>query len=369
MRTTILTDGSGTTVEFDGPRLGPATGSGDRSPTPGLESMRLLPGFIDVQVNGAFGIDLQARPDRIGELGARLPEVGVTSWCPTLVTGPPSRIDAGLEAWADHRSVPPSGVIAEPIGWHLEGPCISEARLGAHPARWRRDPADIDTSTWSRRDGVSLVTLAPELPGARGLIERLHDADVVVSIGHTDARADEVVAGVRAGATMLTHLGNAMRPFHHREPGPIGVGLTDPALSIGLIADGVHVHPTTVALAFAAAADRVVLVSDAVAPAGLPGSSTAGHRLDDGTLAGATALLDAVVAAHGGVTAPFDDVVAAATRHPARLLGLADRGRLEPGLRADVVLWDPEADPGHHVVATWVAGRRHPTGSLPVTTV
>ena len=282
----------------------------------------------------------------------------MTTWCPTLITGPPERVDAALAAWRGALHEPASRSRADAVGWHLEGPFLSAARLGAHPAAWRRE-IDLDLiSAWQRPDGVALVTLAPELAGALEAIEVLVARDVVVSIGHTDARTDTMVDALTAGAAMVTHLGNAMRPFHHRDPGPIGIALTDDRLTVGLIADGVHTHVDTVRLAFRAASGRVAIVSDAVAPAGLADTSASGHRLADGTLAGATALLDRVLADRtDDGSAPFDDLVEAMTGVPARLLGLSDRGRLAAGRRTDVVVWDPEARPGRRVVATWVGGR------------
>ncbi len=309
-------------------------------------------------MNGAFGVDLQRDPDGLGHIAERLPSVGVTTWCPTLITGPTDRLAAALAAWRGAMHAPSERPRADPVGWHLEGPFLSEKRLGAHPATWRREIDPDLVGEWRRADGVALVTLAPELNGALGAIETLRADDVVVSIGHTDADTVATTEAVDAGASMVTHLGNAMRGFHHRDPGPIGVALTDDRLTVGLIADGVHTHLDTIRLALRAASGRVAIVSDAVASAGVPGTAVTGAHLDDGTLAGATAMLDRVLADRSDDgSGTFGDLVAAMTETPARLLGLADRGRLEAGRRADVVVWDPEARPGTRVVATWVAGR------------
>ena len=210
-----------------------------------------------------------------------------------------------------------------------------------------------------------MVTIAPELPGAIDVIEQLVGDGVVVSIGHTDADAACVVDAKRAGATAVTHLFNAMAPFGHRAPGPIGVTLADDSLIAGLICDGIHVDPLAVRVAWRALGPaRLMLVTDATAVLGLaPGRrrlgevdidvSSAGVRTADGTLAGSDLALDQAVrnlVTFTGCTAT--EAVATVTTTPARLLGLDDRGALEAGRRADVVVLDA----GLHVVATFVGG-------------
>jgi N-acetylglucosamine-6-phosphate deacetylase len=204
------------------------------------------------------------------------------------------------------------------------------------------------------------VTLAPELAGATEAIRALRARGILVALGHTAATVDEMGAAAAAGAQLVTHLFNGMPPLHHRTPGPVGAALTDDRLTVSLIADLVHVHSTTLTLAFRVkGAGRVALVTDAVAwEAERVGGIGIGFvdgapRLPDGTLAGSALTMDKAVAnvVHEcGVD--LADAVAAASTTPARLLGLADRGALEPGRRADLVALSP----GLGVLATWVGG-------------
>ena len=213
---------------------------------------------------------------------------------------------------------------------------------------------------------LRLVTLAPERPGALALIRELRAAGVIVSLGHTDATFDELVAGIDAGASLITHLYNAMRPFQHREPGSVGAALTDDRLIVGLIADGVHAHPAALALARRAKGwERVVLVTDAVAAAGQPPgtyqlggapvvSDGVSARRPDGTLAGSTLTLDrAVRVMIERAGARPEEALSMATQVPARVLGRDDLGRLAVGCVADLVLWNAAME----VEATYVGGR------------
>ena len=228
---------------------------------------------------------------------------------------------------------------------------LAESRKGAHPAHRLRPPEPALYAGWSRDRGVAIVTLAPELPGAVDAVRALTAAGVVVSLGHTDASAVAVEAAVDAGARMVTHLFNAMPGLGHREPGPVGVALSDERLVAGIIVDGLHVAPDVVRIVWRLLGpDRLLLVSDAAAALGLPDGRTvlgeqdvvvdAGAvRLEDGTLAGSAAGLDACVrnlAAYVGCS--FDEALAAATLVPAALLGRTDIGRLRVGARADLAL-------------------------------
>ena len=312
----------------------------------------LAPGYVDLQCNGALGIDVTRAPDRLWELAAALPRWGVTAWLPTVVTAPVGAVDAALAALAGG---PPDGWRgATPLGLHLEGPFLAPAKRGAHPEPLLRPPSLDAIAGWSREAGVTLVTLAPELPGADAVLRTLVDRGVVVSLGHSAATAAEATAGVDAGARWVTHLFNAMAPMHHREPGLAGVALADRRLHVGLIPDGVHVHPSVVALAQRALGPRLTLVTDAVGALGMPRtSSEPGVRLADGTLAGSDLAMDQGVrnlVAFSGC-APAEAVHAASTA-PAAVLGDATRGALHPGARADLVVLTPDL----HVVSTFVAG-------------
>lgn len=324
-----------------------------------LDATGLLvaPGYLDAQCNGAFGIDLAAEPERVHELAARLPAHGVTSWCPTLVTSPPDRVDRILDAAADPGGTVTSGPTPSPaahiVGVHLEGPVLNPLRKGAHPERLLRAPHDVDATRWTRRDGVVLVTLAPELPGALDLVRTLCRQGVAVAAGHTDATPAELDAAAAAGVAAVTHLCNGMPPFHHRRPGPVGWTLGHDRAVAGLIADGAHLDPLVVRAVFRALGGRrTMLVSDVVAAAGRAGAGAVA-TLADGTLAGATTFLDACVRNLAAFTGcPPETAIRCATEVPARLLGARDRGRLAPGRRADLVLLTPELD----VVGTVIAG-------------
>jgi N-acetylglucosamine-6-phosphate deacetylase len=319
----------------------------------------VVPGFIDLQINGADGIDVTTEPERIGELAAVLPRSGVTAFLPTVITCPPDVRARVLASWPP--TVPDGGAV--PLGLHLEGPMLSPVRHGAHPVVALVEPSLEVIDGWCPDGGVRLVTIAPELPGALDVIAALAARGVTVSIGHTDANAAEFAAGRTAGARCVTHLFNAMRPFAHRDPGPIGAALADDDVVAGLICDGLHVDPVAVRMAWRGLGRRLNLVTDAVAALGTGDDGrlgdvavtvTAGAVRDAaGVLAGSVLTLDQalrnLVAFTGCSVA---DAVATVTSTPADLVGLADRGRLVPGARADVTVLDAEL----RVVETWVGG-------------
>jgi N-acetylglucosamine-6-phosphate deacetylase len=310
----------------------------------------VAPGLIDLQCNGGHGIDLTAEPERIWELAELLPRHGVTAWLPTIVSSPVEIVERAMATLA-RRPAGFSG--AEPLGLHLEGPALNPLRRGAHPVGVLRLPTADLVAGWRPDRGVALVTLAPELAGGLDAVRALQAAGVVVAAGHTDATTEEMIGALDAGVTAITHLFNGMVPFAHREPGPVGVALTDARVTVGVIADGVHVHPMAVAAAYAAiGASRLALVTDAVAPMGLADAPDAA-RLADGVLAGSTLTLDQAVrnlVAFAGC-APHH-ALACASSTPAALLRSADRGCLVAGATADVVVLTPTLD----VTTTVVAG-------------
>jgi len=334
--------------------------------------LHVVPGFVDLQCNGAYGIDLSSEPERLWDVAAALPRTGVTAWLPTIVSGPP---DVRHRALATLRAGPPGrdsatspvGPVAAPLGLHIEGPYLAVRQRGVHPTTALRAPDARDAAwrEWSRDAGVALVTLAPELPGALDAVRQLVDRGVVVSAGHSSATAVEATAAIGAGVRWVTHLFNAMAPLNHREPGLAGVALSDERVRVGAIADGLHLHPTTVAVAARALGDRLTLVTDAVAAMGMPPgrvrlgaveafSGSDGVRLDDGTLAGSDLSLDrAVRNLDGFAGVGLAAAVTAATAAPSAVLGLADRGVIAPGAVGDLVLLD---DAGT-VVATVVGGQ------------
>ena len=322
----------------------------------------VAPGLIDLQVNGGFGVEVGRDPQALRLLAKRLPETGVTSYLPTLISSPFASYRAALEAFESARDEPG----ARALGLHLEGPYLSPARKGAHPGDVIVEATPELFEEMLNWDQLRLVTIAPELPGSLSRIRRLRERDIQVSLGHTDASLEEFAAGVDAGAEMVTHLYNAMSPFQHRAPGAIGAALTDDRVTVGLIADGVHCHPASIQLAVRAKGiDRVALVSDMMAAAGMPAGEyelggrsvfvdETSARLTDGTLAGTILTMDQAVrntARWAGVSQA--EALLMATAVPARLLDLPDKGRIVSGGVADLALFDSDLQ----LVATLVGGR------------
>ncbi len=333
-------------------------------PVVDASGLLVAPGYIDLQINGGFGIDLASQPERLWELGAALPRHGVTAFLPTLISGPVATTRRALAA----LSCRPDGYRgAEPLGLHLEGPMINPRRAGAHPRTALGVPSLERIETWSRAAGIRLVTIAPELDGALEVIGQLVERGIAVSVGHTTAGAIEARAAILAGATMVTHIFNAMEPLGHRQPNLVGVALTDERLAVGLIADGIHLDDLILALIIKAKGpEGVVLVTDAVAAMGCaPGSyefagrsvTTDGSRvrLADGTLAGSVLTMDQAVRNLGRLMpGAARAAVQCATSVPARLIAEAERGQLTPGSRADLVLLDEDL----RVVMTFCGGER-----------
>jgi len=326
------------------------------APDPGDGSF-LAPGFVDLQVNGVDDVDA-ARADGgdWDRLGALLAASGVTAWLPTIVTRPLDRYERPLRRIADAAAGDHGPVV---LGAHLEGPFLGD-RPGAHD-RASIVPVDLDWVA-SLPDVVRLVTLAPEQPGAVAAIEALTARSIVASLGHSDADVATTCRAVDAGARMVTHLFNAMAPLHQREPGIAGAALADDRVVAGLIADLVHVHPALLRTAFGVKGARgIALVTDAVAWRSGRLAEAAielvdgAPRLPDGTIAGSALTMDAAVrnlVGHAGV--PLADALVAASTTPAAVLGDADRGRIEPGRRADLVVLDRD---DLTVRRTLVAGR------------
>ncbi len=322
----------------------------------------VVPGLVDLQVNGGWGIDLTSRPEGLWELAARLPSTGVTAFLPTLVSTSPATVDRALEVLGAGPRDGWRGAV--PLGWHLEGPFLAPSRRGAHHRDAIRDPDPALLDRWLATGQVAMVTLAPERPGADALVSLARDAGVVVAAGHSEATFDEAVDAFAAGATAVTHLGNAMTGLHHRAPGLVGAALATPDVVLGLIADGQHVHPAVLAIVARLAADRVALVTDAVAAAGL---ETDTHVLGDvrvttvdgtprdadGRLAGSTLSLPAAVDTWRAATGQsLAAAIRSVTTVPAQLLGATDRGSVEVGARADWCVLDA----GGRVTTTVVGG-------------
>jgi N-acetylglucosamine-6-phosphate deacetylase len=308
---------------------------------------RILPGLIDMQVNGAFGYDFADAGADMASICRRMPRFGVTAFVPTVVTSPPQTYGPAL---ANLRRAPAAG-LARILGVHIEGPFISSAYRGAHDPSQLRPPSIEEARPWLEAGDVRWFTLAPELPGALPLISFLVGRGVRVSIGHTDATWGQAAAAVDAGASLATHLFNAMRPFRHRDPGVVGYVLAN-RLTAGFIGDGNHVAFETLRMvARAKAPDELILITDALSGLGMPPGRyiVAGHeyvsdgavgRLLDGTLAGSFLPLN--LALRNLVEkVGLDPAVAVqmATLNPARALGLEHAlGRVEVGRAANLAL-------------------------------
>jgi len=313
-----------------------------------------VPGFVDLHTHGGGGHSFtDADPAEARRAAGFHLRHGTTTLLASLVTSPPSVLRAAVTAYAPLVA---DGTIA---GIHLEGPYLAAARCGAQPAAHLRDPSLAELRELIRLGAgtVRMVTLAPELPGALAAIRLLVGHGVRAAVGHTDATYEQTRAAVTAGATVATHLCNGMPPPHHRAPGPVAALLAAEQVVCELIPDGVHLHPGMLRLAVAAAGpDRIALVTDAIAAAGMPDGRYAlgGQsvvvtdgvaRLADGDrpgpLAGSTLTMAEALRRTVAAGVPLVAAVRMAATTPARVLGLADRlGAVAPGLRADLVELD-----------------------------
>jgi N-acetylglucosamine-6-phosphate deacetylase len=313
----------------------------------------VTPGFVDLHVHGWGGHDAMGGATALDGMARSLLSHGVTSFLPTGVTSPLPTLHAfadTVRAWIP--AAPANG--ASPLGFNIEGPFISEARKGAHNPAWIRTSVDVPlTELEPLLDGLRLMTVAPEIPGGLELIEWLESRGVQVSMGHSAATIDQARAGYAAGGRTTTHLFNAMSGVDHRAPGLAVAALTDDDAWVELIADGQHVHPAVWGLiSRAKPVDRLMLVSDAIPMAGTGDGRTVLSGLEievrglrctvagTDTLAGSVIALDTAVRNLVGAGLDMPAAVAAASRNPLRMLGVEDRGHLEPGLRADLVELD-----------------------------
>lgn len=328
------------------------------------EALCAVPGFVDLQINGAFGCDFTANPPCIPTLARRLPAFGVTAFLPTLVSCPAGVVRQAAQVV---QNLPPDAPGAKVLGLHLEGPFLNPHQAGAHNPAHLRPPSLEALGELGPLRPVRLVTLAPELPGAAAVIAELRHQGIVVAAGHTLATYDEALHALDLGVTFGTHLFNVMPPLHHREPGMVGALLTDPRATVGIIPDGIHAHPAVVQVVWKTkGVGGICAVTDAMPALGMPtGRYNLGDvevvvdeqsaRLPSGLLAGSILSMDQALrnlVTFTGCT--LSEALQTVTVNPARLLGLeAQMGRIAPGCLANLVLLDEALQ----VVATFVRGQ------------
>jgi len=333
-------------------------------PTVDLGDSTIAPGYVDLHIHGSVGFDvMDDRADSLPSIEWFLARHGVTSYFPTTITAPMDqtvralgRLATAIEDRA--RAGPNANGRACPIGIHLEGPFISHARRGVHPLEHLLLPTlEVFERFWQAARGhIRIMTIAPELDGAAEVIAEASRRGVCVSLGHSDADSRAAENGIAAGARHATHTFNAMRPLDHRRPGILGAALTDCRLSADIIADGIHVDPSIVKLfAQAKGLAQTVLITDATAATGMADGHyhlgplavevKDGKVTANGKLAGSVLTMDLAVrnlARIAGWSLP--QAIAAASRNPARVAQLKDKGSLAPGADADFVVLSPAGE-------------------------
>jgi N-acetylglucosamine-6-phosphate deacetylase len=324
----------------------------------------LVPGFVDLQVNGAFGVDVASEPRRLPELSESLPATGTTAYLPTVISSPEYLYDEALPELATAAKGPNTG--AEVLGVHLEDPFVSLEKRAAHAAAHVVPPDPDFLLRLLELGPVRMLTVAPELDGADDLMSLAATRGVVVSAGHSGASFEAAYETFDRRAAGVTHLFNAMSPLHHREPGIVGAAFAHPRVVCGLICDGLHVHPEMISLAFRMLGpDRIYLATDATAATGMgPGEYPLATRrvyldanmarLGSGALAGSLLTMGEAfqnVLAFTGCT--IAEAVRMASTTPARLVGEGRRkGRLASGHDADLTILGPDLS----VEAVWKGG-------------
>lgn len=367
----VIADGvvlvEGSVISYIGTRegLGPKENL-DRLDAQGA---RICPGFIDLHLNGGGGRDvLEGTPDAMEGIARGHARFGTTGMLIAVPGIDDDRVSKCLRSVAETSRRKTAG--ARVLGTHMEGPFISPAQRGVIPGDWLLAPSDDKLSYYlDQSEGtLRIMTLAPELDGARDLIHGVRDKGVVPSMGHTDATYVQAMAGIDAGIRYGSHVFNAMRAFTHKDPGAPGAALLSPRVMTEVVADGFHVHPAAVALLWRCKSrDGVVLVTDAVEVVGTNETEfqIAGTRVhvkggrtwrdDGGGLAGSVLTLNTALAnLCQWLSLPLEDVLPAASINPARVLGIADRkGSLNVGKDADVVIMTADFE----VLSTVVEGQ------------
>lgn len=330
------------------------------------QGLIVAPGYIDLQINGAYGVDFTTQPEKVGDAARKLPLHGVTAFLPTILSSPRGDYRRAINMLQPR----PISEGASILGIHLEGPFFNPLYAGAHAKGCLAtlgDGSDIH-AYYGALTGVKIVTLAPELPHMLEAISLLKAKKIIAAIGHSAAGAEIIDGAVERGAGLITHLFNAMPPFHHRQPGLIDEALLARRVPYTLICDGVHLGRQAVKMAWALNPEGLILVSDAMEALGLPPGK---HRLGQrdvviegqaARLAGAETLAGTVVGMDSAVRylceaaeCSAQQAIEAASLRPAMLLGLAGaKGSLKVGADADFIFLDDAL----HVRAAFVLGRR-----------
>jgi len=337
----------------------------DKIPVENLSDCYIMPGFVDIHTHGAVGYDvMDADPEGIVKMAEFLATQGVTSFLPTTTT---LDIDTTLRAISSvetAKNLNKDG--ARILGIHLEGPFINPMHKGAQNEKFIIEPTKSVLDQLTSSGIIKLITIAPEIPGAIEAIRLLRENGIYVSLGHSDATYEDTVKAIMAGASQVTHLFNGMRPFHHREPGIIGAGLAEEALRCQIIADGIHLHFSSIRLVYKAKGyNNVILISDSMSATGLSDGDyelgglnvtvkSGAPRLPDGRLAGSTLTLGVAVknmVTRGLIPLPF--VSEMASDVPAKSIGETATGSFSYGKKAVIVILDKFL----RVVRTYIDGR------------
>jgi N-acetylglucosamine-6-phosphate deacetylase len=360
----VVSDEGHVALAGAGPRASTVDG-----PCIDLDGRLVAPGFVDLHVHGGFGIQfgrLGSIAEDLRTYSQQVVTKGVTGFLCTVAAPDAPTLARVVQEYADVLDGDLPG--AEALGLHLEGPFLNPAKRGAFDGAWIRKPdiQEVETLLAAGRGWIRVVTIAPELPGARELAARLRRAGVVVALGHSDADYAMASAALSGDWTHVSHAFNAQRGFHHREPGALGAVLTSQRVTAEVIADGVHVHPAAIrVLLRCLGSDRVVLTTDAMAGAGLSDGQyellgrtvtvrNGQARLPDGTLAGSTVTLNQCVRnLVDQIGVPLHQAVTMASRNPARVLGLNRLGGIGVGHEASLTVIDDNAQ----VYMTCVRGR------------
>jgi len=331
-----------------------------------LSGLTLLPGFIDVHIHGAVGVDvMEATPDGLLQVSRYLATQGVTGWLPTLVPGSDENYASVAAAVSEARRSSESAG-ARILGLHYEGPFVNSAQCGALHVQYFKtysNPSDLDSLPASE-DMARMITLAPEIAGGVELVRELTRRGWVVSIGHTRANVELLDRALSAGARHMTHFMNAMSPLHHRSPGPIAWGLSHEDVTFDVIADGIHLDPFMLKLLVKMKGVRGInLISDAIAAAGKGDGDYAiwGETISvkngrtanaSGSIAGSVITMLDAARVMRSLGLSYVEIAQMASTNPARLLGL-DRecGSIEVGKRANLVALDDEGNVGLTIIA------------------